>query len=306
MSCNDNPNGARSLTAGRVPRILIAFFGATLPLALCFLLKPVAARAAWAELSRMIQRQGPAFDPQTISDAKLAALRPQQQAELLLDAAIDRSPEAADKILARASSWRGHLARSAQLAGLLNTALSSADLHVRAAGIESELAANNLAKNTRSASELIARIKRDHGARSWGLWMLGALGNRGVEPEQASVVLARYARDGDEKTRYWAVEGLGLLGKDESVQSLLDVLREDPSPEVRERAACGLAQSGMLTREQRMTAVPSLIEYAGDSSVDPATHTLVYDALRDITGANVDNTADAWRTYWANASRSAP
>lgn len=304
MSFKNNPSGSRPLTAGRVLRILVAFFGATIPLVLCFLLKPTAARAAWAELSRMIQRQGPAFDPQTISDAKLAALRPQQQAELLLDAAIDRSPEAADKILARASSWRGHLTRSTQLAGLLNTALSSDDTRVRAAGVESELAANNLAKTSRSAKELIARIERETAARPWGLWMLGALGNRGVEPEQASVVLARYARDGDEKTRYWAVEGLGLLGKNESVQYLLTALRDDPSPEVRERAACALAQSGTLTRQQRMNAVPSLIEYAGDSSVDPVTHTLVYHALRDITGANVDDNADAWRTYWATETGS--
>lgn len=304
MSFKNNPNGSRPLIASRVLRILIAFFGATVPLAVCFLLKPTAARAAWAELSRMIQRKDTSFDPQTISNAKLDALRPQQQAELLLEGAIDRSPEAADQILARSSSWRGHLARSTQLAGLINTALSSDDARVRADGVESELAANNLAKNSRSANELIVRIEREPAARSWGLWMLGALANRGVEPERASAVLVRYTHDPDERTRYWAVEGLGLLGKDEAIQPLLSVLRDDDSPEVRERAACGLAQSGMLTREQRMSAVPSLIEYAGDSSLDGATHTLVYHALRDITGADVDNDASAWRAYWASENRS--
>src|SRR5262249_36606556 len=139
-------------------------------------------------------------------------------------------------------------------------------------------------------------------ARPWGLWMLGALGNRGVEPESAFAVLLKYSRDSDEKARFWAVEGLSLLGSDQSIRPLLDILHSDPSDQVRERAACALAQSGMLNPQQRMSAVPSLIDYADDSSLNPATHTLVYHALRDITGANVENDPSAWRNYWTETA----
>jgi HEAT repeat protein len=298
---NDNPVDARPLIASRGLRLLIASLAITFPLAFCLLLKPVGARAAWGEFSHLIQLRarpvGAAANPQEVSDARLAVLRPQQQAEVLLEAAIDHSPEATEQILKHASSWRGRLAPTAQLSGLLNTALNSGDMQVRAAAIESELAANNLAKNSRDADTLIARIERDPPARPWGLWMVGALGNRGVESERALAVLITYTRDPNEKTRYWAVEGLSLLGSDQSIRPLLGALHDDSSPEIRERAACGLAQSGMLTKRQRMTAVPALVDYASDSSLDAGTHALVYHALRDITGANVDNDPSAWRNY---------
>ena len=83
---------------------------------------------------------------------------------------------------------------------------------------------------------------------------------------------------------------------------MLQILRSDPSSDVRERAACALAQSGMLTKQQRMTAVTALIDDAADSSLDATTHALVYRALRDITGAGVANNPAAWRDYWASAS----
>jgi hypothetical protein len=298
---SDNPIDARPLIASRGLRVLIASFAIIFPLAFCVLLKPAVARAAWVEFSRLIQVKvgslGTPAEAQEISDTGLVALRPQRQAEVLLQAAIDHSPHATEQILGRAGSWRGHLTRTAQLAGLLNTALNSGDMKVRAAAIESELAANNLAKNSRDAETLMARIELDPAARAWGLWMLGALGSRGVESERALGVLITFTHDPNEKTRYWAIEGLSLLGSDHSIQPLLDVLRGDPSAEVRERAACGLAQSGMLTKQQRMIAVPALVDYASDTSLDAGTHALVYHALRDITGANVNNDPSAWRNY---------
>ena len=33
------------------------------------------------------------------------------------------------------------------------------------------------------------------------------------------------------------------------IDPLLEILHDDPSPMIRERAACGLAQSGMLSRD---------------------------------------------------------
>jgi len=68
---------------------------------------------------------------------------------------------------------------------------------------------------------------------------------------------------------------------------------------VRERAACSLAQSGMLTKEQRMTAVPTLLNYMDDPSLDATTHGWVFQALRDITGACLGSDHASWRSWWA-------
>jgi HEAT repeat protein len=163
-------------------------------------------------------------------------------------------------------------------------AQNSNDLRVRAAAIEVYLAAYDLAKDSGSYYQLTRRAREEAGARPWALWMLGALGNRGVEPQGAFDTLREFARNRDEETRYWAVAGLGLLGTDETIEPLLEVFHNDPSPRVREHAACNLAQSGMLTHAQRMRAVPELLKFMDDPSLDPETQGWVYQALRDITG----------------------
>ena len=100
------------------------------------------------------------------------------------------------------------------------------------------------------------------------------------------------------------MEGLGNLGSDETIEALLDVLRSDPSGKVKERAASNLAQSGMLSHEQRMKAVPALVNLAGDASVDVPTHLWICQALMDITGEHYGNNLDAWRKWLAR--RTAP
>jgi HEAT repeat protein len=60
------------------------------------------------------------------------------------------------------------------------------------------------------------------------------------------------------------VEGLAHIGTDETIPNFLDVFRNDSSMDVRERAGCSLAKSGMLTREQLMKAVPGLLELTDD------------------------------------------
>ena len=94
-----------------------------------------------------------------------------------------------------------------------------------------------------------------------------------------------------------------MLGTEESIDPLLLVLAHDPSPRVRERAACDLARSGMLTGEQRLTAVPQLLNLLDDDSLDPATQDLVYATLHVITGASLGRDADAWRAWWAHHDR---
>jgi HEAT repeat protein len=98
--------------------------------------------------------------------------------------------------------------------------------------------------------------------------------------------------------RYWAIEGLAYLGTDEVITPLLDTFRNDPSPMIRERAACGLAQSGMLSERQRRTAVPRLLEFADDPALDAETRKWVFQALRDITGQTLRPDAAAWRSWY--------
>lgn len=279
------------------------------------LANPANARAAWAEFSRIIPFTGSAsedsIDASQLSDVALAGLAPQQQAERLLRAAIENSSAedssgktVGDQVALRVPRWRGRLKASPRLKGLVNAALNSPALEARETGIEIELSLNNLAQDPASADALIARIRRDPAARPWGLWMLGALGNRGVEPDRILSVLAEYAQDSNEQTRYWAVEGLSYLGQEQSIPALLSALRGDSSWSVRERAAGALGRSGMLTRQQRMRAVPALIQDAGDSSLNSRTQTLAYRALQDITGARIQNTPAAWRQYWAEVTAS--
>ena len=72
---------------------------------------------------------------------------------------------------------------------------------------------------------------------------------------------------------------------------------------IRERAACGLAQSGMLSERQRRTAVPRLLDFADDATLDAETRKWVFQALRDITGQTLPHDAAAWR---AGTTQTAP
>src|SRR6202047_5342011 len=266
---------------------------------------PAPIRAAWDEFALRIQLQQ--SEPQSASPAKLsdheieeiAALPAQQQAERLLERAVNHCEGALELIGKSVDSWYGQLELQGQLSSLLTTALNSNDLQVRGASLEIELAAYNLPKRSESAERLMERIHNEPAARPWALWMLGVLGNRGVEARRAFVTLMDHRHDPDEQTRYWAVEGLSMLGTDETLAPLLEAFRSDPSPLVRERGGCGLAQSGMLTREQRMHVVPQLLKMTDDMTLDDATRGWVFQALRDITGASIAAEPAAWRTWWA-------
>src|SRR3984893_13768642 len=270
---------------------------------------PAPIRAAWDEFALRIQLQQ--SEPQSASPAKLsdheieeiAALPAQQQAERLLERAVNHCEGALELIGKSVDSWYGQLELQGQLSSLLTTALNSNDLQVRGASLEIELAAYNLAKRSESSEHLIERIHSEPGARPWALWMLGVLGNRGVEPRKAFVTLMDHRHDPDEQTRYWAVEGLSMLGTSETLPPLLEAFRNDPSPLVRERGGCSLAQSGMLTRAQRLHAVPELLKMTDDETLDAATRSWAFQALRDITGVSLAADPSAWRTWWSQHPR---
>lgn len=269
-----------------------------------------AARAAWDQISQILSLRGkpePA-SPAVMSEHELQRLdrqSPQKQAEALLERAINHYQGAADQLASRVDSWRGRLKLTSRLNSLITVALNSNDLRVRAAGIEVDLAALGIEKTSASVDRLVQQADADaQSERIWALWTLGLLGNRGVEPERVAQVLISHLRDSNQEVRHWAVEGLAYLGTNETIEPLLQVFHDDPSPRVRERAACSLAQSGMLSQEQRKSTVPRLLDYADDPVLDATTHTWVFQALRDITGQNLPNDAAAWRNWYSTSGRS--
>lgn len=229
-----------------------------------------------------------------------ASLDPQHQAEELLERAIHRQEKPLELIRQNVDGWRGHLEETDRLFDLVFTALNSSDLRVRAAAVEIDLAANNLSKSPESVLRLLREIRAHPAECSWALWRLGALGNRGVQPKMILSYLLKYARDPNEHTRAWAVEGLAMLAIDGTIDPLLDRFAHDRSAGVRQRAAYALAQAGMLTRGQRLSAIPALLNFLDDDSLDSSTRGWVYQALRGITGAELGNNADAWREWWAH------
>jgi hypothetical protein len=198
----------------------------------------------------------------------------------------------------KVAGWRGNLARSKQWEVLSETALYSNDLRVRAAAIEIDLAVNHTEKSRDAAFALWRSGEESTGNRPFGAWELGMLANRGVEPDLIHEWLQSWVHDQDEQTRFWSVEGLAHIGTDDTIKDFLDVLRNDPSMDVRERAGCSLAKSGMLTREQRMKAVPGLIDLSDDPSLNDTTRSWVYQALREITDVSLPNDPATWRSWY--------
>ncbi len=233
-------------------------------------------------------------------DAELSRHSPQQQAERLLERAMQDDAASLALLQEKVDGWRGRLKNTDQLFDLVLAALNSRDLRVRTVAVDVDLAANNLSKSPESVNRLIQQLRRDPATRGMALWRLGSLGNRGVEPELVLSSLLNYAHNPSEHTRYWAVEGLAMLGNEATIDPLLNLLAHDPSPKVRERAASSLGQSGLLTREERLAAVPHLLNLTDDDSLARTTRELVYGTLRVITGAALGNDANAWREWWAH------
>jgi hypothetical protein len=243
-----------------------------------------------------------AADHSKLSEHNIEWMRtqpPQVEAEFLLSAAINHDKGATDWINKLVESWHGTLRRTQKWEDLQDTALYSNDLRVRAAAIEINLAVNNLAKTDETADRIIRSAESNPGNRPWAAWELGMLANRGVETERIHQLLVTYIHDSEQQTRFWAVEGLAHLGTDETIKDFLDVFRSDVSMEVRERAGCSLAKSGMLTREQRMKAVPGLIDLSEDDSLNETTRNWVFQALREIANEPLPNSSAAWRNWYA-------
>ena len=235
------PERSRAAFVVTVGVVLVAVAATTSP-----------ARAAWDQIALFLSLHGkpePA-SANVLSEHESEAMdgmAPQSQAELLLERSINHYAGANDQIAARVGPWRGKIKPSPRLENLFVTAINSDDLRVRAAGIEVDIVARGLVKSAETVDRLepVARTG-EQGPRANALWDLGLLGNRGVEPARITEILLGSLHDANENVRYWAVEGLAYLGTDDIIEPLLGVFHDDPSPKIRERAACSLAQSGML------------------------------------------------------------
>jgi len=253
------------------------------------------ARSQWTELADFRQSK-----PASANDTQaLDRLKPQRQAEALLEMALGHSDGAVEQISARVDRWQGKVQWNPQIQSLTMAALNSDDMRVRESGVEVELAAYGLAKSRASLDYVMQEAESsDHARKIWALWALGLMANRKVQPEYAVNMLAVHLQDKDEDSRMWAVEGLALSGTERALRTLLRAMHDDASLKIREAAACGVAQSGMFSPEQQMTAVPVLVKYAGDPSLDAATHAWAFHALADITHQRLGNNAETWRRWY--------
>jgi len=227
---------------------------------------------------------------------------PQEQAERLMQSALNHDNRAFDLIVARLPDWTGRLQPTETWSDLELAARSCNDLRVRAAAIEINLVVFQLEKTATTAAALHDAGVQHPSKRDGNAYVLGMLANRGVSPDVIREWLLQWAHDNDERTRYWSVEGLGMIGSDATIADLVEIFRSDPSLKVRERAGANLAKAGMLTREQRLQAVPALVRAVDDPQVDDTTRSLMYQALQLITDQPLRNRPDTWRDWYASRS----
>jgi hypothetical protein len=224
----------------------------------------------------------------------------QAEAEQLLQKAAAGDSGAADEVIARSANWTGKTHRTPVSEQWIGVALNSADLHTRAAALQAEPALDGVSVDD-AGLKFVEQAVGNPSQRVWALWMLGALGNRGVDPVHAAKVIDAYMADSQVDVRAAAVNALGLIGTDETIPPMLDRFRNDPSPVVQERAACSLAESGMYTHEQRMTVAGTLVGWLDDASLSGPQREWTLHALRDISGKNPGADSGSWREWYSGA-----
>src|SRR5215475_3228101 len=210
----------------------------------------------------------------------------QAEAEQLLARLSSGDAAAADQVLAATANWAGKTHRTPKSEQAMSVALNLPDLHSREAALQAELALDGVTMDD-AGLKFVERSIEDPQYRTWSLWMLGALGNRGVDPVHTTKVISSYLTDTQVDVRAAAVNALSLVGTDDTIPPLLDRFRNDSSPVVQERAACSLAESGMYSHTLRMAAAASFVSWLDDSSLTPAQHEWALHALRDISGQDL-------------------
>jgi hypothetical protein len=230
----------------------------------------------------------------------VAGMPPQGQAERLLQYAISHHVGATDEIKARVDGWRGAIESTPSLETLLDVARNGDDLRVRAAAIEIELAAMQIAKTSAEVDALLGPISASPLDARHEIYVLGLLANRGVETDRILYELRVLTHSDEYLVRYQSYAAIANIGTDETVGDLVEGFHHDPSFAVRiNGGGCGVAHCGMLTRAQRMLAVPGLIEMVGDKALAKADVSYAYRALREITDETLPDDARQWRDWYA-------
>jgi HEAT repeat protein len=182
----------------------------------------------------------------------------------------------------------------------MDVAMNGDDLRVRAACFEIDLAVANLAKTSAQVDALLQLVESDPTRAEYSIWYLGRLANRGVEVDRIHSQLRVWTHSEEEPVRLRAVSAIGDIGTDDTIPDLVEAFHHDPAFRVRiDAAGCGLAHCGMLTRAQRMLAVPGLIEMVEDKKLDAETVKYGYRALREITDQELGDEPGLWREWYA-------
>ena len=230
---------------------------------------------------------------------RILTLPAQEQAEELLERAIQHDPKARQLFEDNVEEWVGHIRLTDHMRQLENRSQYSSDLRVRYANADLFLTLDGWQKNEQAADMLIERARTDLHYRPAAVFFLGMLAGRGVAYDKIHPVLLDYAKhDPDPSVRQWAVEGMRYLGKDEALDELWESFTEDPSMNVRDRAGCNLSDCGNFTRRQRMRIVPKFLELLGDNNLNPQMRTWCFMALHEITDENLPSDVQAWRTWY--------
>ena len=224
----------------------------------------------------------------------------QKEAEEFLARVATGDAAAANLVLEQSDGWTGKTEATPKTDQLITTSLNLTDLHVRAAALQAQLALNGIPRDA-SGLAMLEQAAGNPLQRAFAMWMLGALGNRGVDPAHAAKIIEAYLNDPDVSVRSNVVIGLALLGTDETIPVLLDRFRSDPSLAVQELAGCGLAQSGMYTHEQRMAVAATLVGWLNDSLLSQQQRSWVVEALHDISGQNYGADSAAWQRWYEGA-----
>jgi len=228
--------------------------------------------------------------PVAVSSGKLSehdleeinAMSVQDQVERLLEKAINHYQGAAEEITKRVDGWTGEFQSTSKLETETSTAYFSNDLRVRAIALEIWLAQYGFHKTPETVDKLIGDLPSAGDRKYFVLSNLGILGNRGIEPQKVFETIILYVNDPDPSVRSGAINALGLLGTENTIEPLLRVFQNDSSYDLRERAACNLADSGMLPRELRKKAIPELTRMNQDPNLDQRMKSWIGQAIREI------------------------
>ena len=229
---------------------------------------------------------------------EINTMPPQGQLMRLLERTINHYEGAAEEIEKRADGWLGQIQTTPELHKLCEVAYFSSDLRVRAAALEVWRIEAAVRLNDETVDQLINSAAASTDRKYFYLSQLGILGNRGIQRQKVFDTLLDYARDPEANVRAAAINGLALLGTEDTIAPLLEIFRSDTSHDLRERAACNLADSGMLNRKLRKKAVPELVRFAQDPSMDQTTRKWVFQALREITQKQIGDDASAWVSWY--------